>query len=409
MADKTSFEIAVEKLETAMRTNSVYASWVRFKIGSLDISTSDKNRNYFMSLSNNRNGSGQANDFTLNIAYVPSPEDNNSQEADIDRIDKELATSDKKCILQYGYTYPIELKSPEYEGQVLNYQVEIREGTLFYTITGISGIASQVERSIDTKQYINKKPTEIVEDVFNEYLSDNGYTLEFVDNCKGTDKEIEKLELTNDSNIFEFISNVLGQATYSEDNEDTSLSERSTYIYYIDDIKDSKKIFVERIDPTNTDNSTDVIFNWMSRENGNLVINFTTNFEGSVILAQNYDKDDDEFKKYGINSKGERVESYNVYIAPTDGDKSKDDENSAITTWAKATQYSYTATLTLVGIPSHVKISEKLRIIPLIYGKAHHTQGTYMITKISDQIDSGGFITTFELMKINPNGKEDKK
>lgn len=411
---ESSFKSAVDKLDSAFRTGHVYAPWIRFKVGSLDIETSSEKRNYFLSMQNERNGSGQANKFTINIAYVPAAENNNSQEADVDIIDKELAVSGLECTLQYGYSYPVELKSPEYVGKILDYQVEIRDGALFYTITGYSGLVSLNEQNITTDKYSNKKPTEIVEDIYNKYLKDQGYELEFENNCKGTDKQLDgDIDITTDVNVFEYMSSILSKAEYESDNENTSASEKSTYQYIINDIKDSKKIVVQRICPKDLlKNAPKVVFNWMApnKDGGNLVINFTTAFKGAILLAQTYKENDKDFQKYGLNEKGEKVEAYSRY-SPTSGAKAEDDAKSTKTTWAEATQHSYTATLTTLGIPSHIQISERMQIIPIINGKAHHTQGTYMITKISDQIDSGGFITSFELIKLGTEtaAEKDKK
>lgn len=68
--------------------------------------------------------------------------------------------------------------------------------------------------------------------------------------------------------------------------------------------------------------------------------------------------------------------------------------------WTQYSTYSYKATLTTLGIPVDIPLMTKFTIIPLLYGKAHHTQGVYMVTSMTDTIDSSGFTTTFNLIKL---------
>lgn len=70
------------------------------------------------------------------------------------------------------------------------------------------------------------------------------------------------------------------------------------------------------------------------------------------------------------------------------------------TIWTQYSTYSYKATLTTIGIPMEIPLMTRFMIIPLLYGKAHHTRGVYMVTSMTDSIDSSGFTTTFNLIKL---------
>lgn len=68
--------------------------------------------------------------------------------------------------------------------------------------------------------------------------------------------------------------------------------------------------------------------------------------------------------------------------------------------WLQDVQYSYAATMVTLGVPAPIPITGKIRVTPLIYGSAHHSEGIYMVKSTTDLLNSNGFETTWELQKI---------
>jgi hypothetical protein len=403
MSEIYDFAATVKKLQDTLNSNSAYSPFIEFKVGNFVIST--LRPEYIMSLQNVRNGSGYANTFTLSIAYTPLASCLGSY-TDADKIDKLLNSEDGNptCTLRYGYKYPIELSSPTYSGRILDYTVDMRNGIIFYTITGYSSITDykEVKPTIsptDISSSSSERPTNIVKIAFNKYLASSGYKFEFGANTENTDNQIE-IQSSSGVSIFQYFNTVLGQAVYSGDSSDTKDSERSIYTFRIDDI--NKKFIVYRISVSaNIDKNVKFVFNWLSRD-ADLVISFQTEFKGAVLLAQkiNTSYTNNNNTRYGIDQKGDNITADMKTHQKASGSSSSSDSAESRKTWAQATLTSYKATLTTLGIPAQIDISTVVKVVPLVYGKAHHTQGNYMITSITDNIDTSGFNTTLEMFKL---------
>lgn len=416
----TRFSNTVKSIRSKLARRSTYSMWIRFKVGKLNIDTSSQNlygssANYMLSLENVKNGSGSANSFTISIVYVPKP----GEDADI--IDKELSFTDRKCILQYGYDNGVDkLYTDEYTGQILDYSVEVRNGMLYYTITGYSGITPVIDNKLsfdaivpdilegNNSAYVDSGKTrpsqaaqKAIKDTFEKYgIKD--YKVYIAEDVK--DLPEDRIEGASDVTLFQYVDSVLAQAR-DETQPDLStvdLADRITYTYVISDVEGSQNITIIKQDPK-AEQSTKIIFNWMDR-NDNLVIDFKTEFKGAILLNRKYsDKNNEEIEKYTLDDMGDPVvvesnvknESFIV------GNTANKDASKESTTWAKAVQHSYKATLVLQGMPCEIPIGTMIEVIPLIYGRPHHTQGKYMITKVTDTLDNSGFRTTLELVKMN--------
>lgn len=434
---KNEFERMVKELQKQLALESVYTNWIKFRVGNFALDTSDPNQQFFVSLNYTKNGSGQANSFTLAIAYEPRMSDPTGRwNLDPNIIDKQLTIyngsqdNKLKCWLQYGYGHtPNKLISPMLEGMITDYKPEFRDGLLFYTITGYSGLVVAKEDNISVEEMEATRPTNAVKKVIEDNIGENsetnlGYKVVFGPGVENSDREVNIPEIS-DINIFQYISKVLEMAvpsSYNEDEEtnsdiDPSLT-RPYYIYEISEEKDDKTITILLVDPKNPDSKlkTSIIFNWMDKSNS-LVQSWQPDVSGSVLLSQSYQQEKG-VTSYGIDDAGNIVEtnllkpsiSMNKQAKsnnpPTDGEKTESvestsiDENTERNKWSKAIQYSYKATMILTGLPCDIPIGMYIEVIPLLYGKPHNTAGLYMVTKSEDQIDSGGFQTTLELIKI---------
>lgn len=422
---KDEFNRMFDQLTKKLSAVPVYAQWVKFQVGNFALDTSDPNQQYFVSLNYTKNGSGKANSFTLMIAYEPKMSGNMINSQDINLIDKQLCiydglSKDKlKCWLQYGYGHtPDKLISPLLEGMVIDYSPELRDGILYYTITGYSSLIQAVEDTVTIDEMKNTRPTEAVKKAIEDHIGVNagdnnlGYEVQFAPGTEGSDKVIESIPGVADKNLFEYVSQTLNMAEVDGYVEDESKEEASKtrpyYIYDISETKDKKIITIEKIDPKsyNDEKMSNVVFEWGSKKN-NFVRSWQPNIKGSVLLAQNYQYDKDQ-SQWGIDDSGEPVETKNMLKPPTSmvtnpdtPDATSIDESTELTTWSKAIQYGYEATLIIQGIPCDIPIGMYIKVTPLLYGQPHHSAGVYMVTKSSDTIDSGGFQTQIDLIKVD--------
>ena len=421
----------VAQMNNRLAETSTYDVWITFTAGDLSINTS-KDTNYFMNLEYTKNGSGMANSFTIQIAYNPNPSLGFGGKRDVDYIDKALLTKDGKatesglvdCTLQYGYGMAEKiLYTPKYEGKITDYEVEIRDGILIYTIKGYSGIVSDIDKDIQISSSAgNMKPTERFRQLVEEKIGDK-YKIDDSQNVIGTDAAIE-LPSVSGMTLFQYLDTLIESAVVEDqygkissenteeekeestdekdstkESEDLNPLDRIVYGYSISDVADSdgkKSIGLYTIDPNNKEQTKPVItFNWMDRSN-NLVIDFRTSFQGIVlssIIASNANKS-------GVDEKGNITAGSPAQKYPETGPATKTDAIIDNAQWAKYTQYAYKATLTLVGIPCEIPIGTVIQINPLIYGQCHHTGGRYMILKTTDMVDASGYVTTLELCKL---------
>lgn len=432
---KTEFERMFNQLTKKLSAVPIYASWIKFQVGNFALDTSDPNQQYFVSLNYTKNGSGKANSFTIMIAYEPKMSGNMINSQDINLIDKELniyggTTKEKlKCWLQYGYGHsPDNLISPLLEGMITDYTPELRDGIFYYTITGYSSLIQSVEDNITVDEMKNTRPTNAVKKAIEDNIGVNsknnnlGYVVQFSPGTENSDKELESIPGVSSKNLFEYIDQTLNMAEVEGQNEEERTN-RPFYIYDISETKDNKIITIEKIDPKNpgSDKISNVVFEWTSKKN-NFVKSWQPNVKGSVLLAQNYQYDKNE-SQWGIDDSGETVEVRNILKPPVSmnkqaspkGNTSTDHANSEatgidqitdLTTWSKAIQYSYEANLVIQGMPCDIPIGMYIKVTPLVYGQPHHTAGTYMVKGSSDTIDSGGFQTSLDLIKVNLSNKE---
>lgn len=162
------FKNTVNTLNNRIKTNGYYTTWFRFKYKDFEIDTSsnDPNRQFMTSFRHELTGAGQANKFTLNIAYDPfkygqEPNaslskieeyfcaDNNVITKTVDNVknsNRYKDTSGKiygelECEFQYGYSEPINMVSPIYTACISSFLPNIIDGIISYTIQGISGTA----------------------------------------------------------------------------------------------------------------------------------------------------------------------------------------------------------------------------------------------------------------------------
>ena len=451
----------IKAVSNKFKDNPTYATYLRFSMNNLVIETTstDNNKNLLMSFTNNKNGSGYANSFSLRIAYAP----NVGEDFNINRIDNAIVRgtqhgfeySSRYCQIQYGYADEMggELKTVTYNGLIMDYTSEVQDGMLIYDIIGYSALVmwneSKKAIAVDKSNADDDgllQPTKAFRSIVEKYLqtstdsvTQKPYQLEFDDNVEGSDAPVD-LPASLDKNVGKALDDILKkavlQADYDKLTQDASATNDNptTYSWFVSDVATSDEyagtIWVvmynkEQLKKQNAD--ANLVFNWMSPgadgDINHIVIDFKPEFKGSVLLAQAAKKLNKKLEITGED--GETITPTDEglytgsYFTDNDGKLQKcQDTDSPISGGDVSTvvvntesnnskfiqelTYPYKASMVTMGIPCEIPITGIIKIVPMIYGQPHFSNGNYMILGNTDEISSNGnFTTSWDLMKID--------
>lgn len=442
----------ISKVNDMLMTNSMYPIYIEFNISGTSFITNGT-EGCIMSLTNEKNGSGSANKFTIILCtQVGISASAGNSPGNINYIDHLLAYSEGgECTIRYGYdTKAGYLVTELYNGKVLDYTVELNSGLLTYTITGISSLVSLTQETISFSQIdAGTKLTDVFGAVVEACLPDYKFT--YRGDTKGSDAPIEENFSATNMTVFEYLNSLANNMIHTSDYSSGTISagKKITYSYAVDDVDKTIELYYVNVNDSNTD--IELPFNWMAREN-NLVLSFSTSFRGATIMFQSsaastnnstftysesgsvYDEvtsradstgpfGSNRYGAFGGSSAKNVVSSTSTYGIGDDGNAGShssfgatgesglrsytEDYKSDIDQWARQVQASYKANITLVGIPCEIPIGTKIQITPIVYDQSHITSGTYMTLNVTDSIDSSGFITSIELFRIGVDLGED--
>lgn len=430
----------------------------------VDTTSKDWVENCFISFNHKMNGSGEANTFTLDLLFKPSDRSIiviNALESKLlascaiynsETELKEQSDLYYNCIYQYGYGDETDMRSPLYYGTIMDYDCSLENGNLHYTITGYGGLYSAKEYRISSKEeYLTDKngatindPISFITRIFEvEFGKNNEYAVKNVN--------IDKSKITypgddykqfNQKNIFQVVEDILSgcmttdqynamSGTTSDDNPD---GEQKTFLpnqkqmfgYYIDNTQtegggkygtvyvykmeslygeENKDKTVETIEP-----DCGISFGWFAPSTGSynhIVKDWKPKFEGSPLmaLATTYRSGGDTY--YTMTDSG-NIEPVVSLSAARQGISDSNANKMILSTiqeynnWTFVTQYPYSASMTLIGVPCEVPMTGKIRVIAKMGTQNHHSSGVYMILGKTDKINSSGFFSEFELYKFAP-------
>lgn len=458
----TNVKKVIDKLSKKLETEPIYTPYIKFEINGLTVLTvSQENyQNIAVSLANKKNGSGEANTFTLVIAYSPSFNDGfdpNALEESLMSINKSGNLRRLECKLTYGYA-DTDLKTTTYTGLLLNYEMDCQDGSLVYTLTGYSGLSRLIESKdpivIDSSLYDTDgkvQPTKVAQWLIETKMKDSEGTSSISykassgmirgENVIGSDEPIQ-LASQLDKNPMKALTDILNKAThrsqYSQLNIDAENNtagnsvlgtSKITYGWYVNDAVTTEtgpEVFIYADDPAEEADQQDAFtFNWNApvNENGSLVLSFKPSFNGQALISlwdsanaaktSTLDEDATEDQLSGTGSFFVANDG-SLKVAPdTEVPVSGGDIESVVcnieqakSTWIQAVQYPYKATLTTIGIPCEIPLTGIIQINALIgYNdntavRAHHSSGKYMVQGVEDLINQGGFTTTWDLLKV---------
>lgn len=420
----------------------------------------------------NKNGSGQANSFSLSFAFDPTERnDSGGKLLDSMIIDKALTVcsfyrkdrneyraidtiAKHKCFMRFGYAYNGEMiQSPEYYGQALAANSELRDGMIYYTITGYSSITYITDIKFDVspigeykegKVHEGKKASKVMAAaIYGAFKSDgdSGCSVEVEGDCdtslvgdkiksnktpevlgklyKGMKvKIINEVKEEDEDNIcieesncglFDFLSTVSKSASL-KCNEGREKDKRATLQYTLDELENELVFDIFIKDPTEEANETskqllsNIVYEYPTKEN-NIVKSFTPDFKFETVWSKDIFLDSDTAETHFID-KDNVVRSYydpnmTSYLIGGSGKESR-----SFAVFSDSIQYSYKANLTTLGIPADIPIGTIINIKPIINGQEYHYAGTYMITKTTDRIDTNGYTTEYDLFKVVPKSSK---
>ena len=466
-----NFKVTLDNLKNKFCNNrAIYTMYFKMTLNNnntvlIDTTSNDWDENCLISFKYELNGSGEANQFTLDLLYKPNDRSFSSiktLESKLlsnvgictDENGKQLKSMDvlyNNCSFVYGYADDLSLRSPTYNGMILDYDCKIENGNLRYTITGVGGLTSMKETRISAKdEYLVDKdgkeintPLGYIQNIIRIELAEKGlYNLQILDNID-PEKVVtigEDYKQFNQKNIFQVIGDILSQCitkdqknilTGDNSSEQKRIlpTQKQLYGYYVSDIPttiDGKNykgtIYIYEMPaangPENKENAESpkadlgITFNWFGpgEDSGNtytgIVKEWNPKYEGSVLfgMAVNLLSHNDSTSYYTMDAEGNIIQVQGLGAAregtltgTNDGIASTIQEYS---NWAFLTQYPYSATMTIIGCPCEVPMIGKILINALMGSEKHHSSGVYFVLKKTDTINNSGFWSEFELFKI---------
>lgn len=121
--------------------------------------------------------------------------------------------------------------------------------------------------------------------------------------------------------------------------------------------------------------------------------------EGYSIYYDFQNKINDVQYVQRIDNEGNLVDEY-APILSSDTSNRLTNVNEA-TWWSKVTEYPIKAKITIKGLLRPAILMTHVRLNVLFYGRKHTTSGLYVITKQLDTIDTSGYRTTLNLLRID--------
>lgn len=425
----------------------------------------------------NKNGSGSANSFTLTFAFNPTERnDSGGKLLDAMIIDKALTISSffrrdenqyraidtiakHKCFMRFGYAYNGEMiQSPEYYGQALSAKSELRDGMIYYTITGYSSVTYIADFKLDITTIGKTEDGKVTEGVrassmmataiYSAFKSDGDsgcevkvegdYSPELVGskiksnltskalgvlykgmkvNIKnnvtksGTTSDKEIIIEETSAGLFDFLKSLASSADLTCNENKKEKDKRATLTYSLEELDNELNFEIYINNPTEDTATTtkelqsNIVYEYPTKEN-NIVKSFTPDFNFENIWNKDIFLDDNDKAKSWFIDKDNVARSYedsnNTSFLTGDAGKSA----KSISTFSDAIQFAYTAEMTTIGIPADIPIGTLINIKPIINGQEYHYAGKYMVTKTIDRIDTNGYTTEYELFKIVPPSSE---
>lgn len=431
-------------------SRNAHIPYINIKFGTISLTwRGDEDRpDYFISLSHTRHVS-KASTMKISISFVPHYGE------DPNRIEVEMIHSSGICLVSYG-DLASGSKVRVYKAMVNTYSVTMDDGYLTYDLDLVSAAVSYnlvkyTHQPIDMS--VDKDKGSCVENlarVLEDAASLMSEHYEFVDPrpvLTGHMQDYPKLDFGNESlPPLKFIMKAINQITCINDKEYFAVSVDDSYSGV-----SKGKIRVIRINTEAV--NVHKTFEWGTRDG--TVLSWSPKYDGSKALAASrdqmtktvstgsgklpsiqeinpgmFDENGSQIKQgplqdinkflEGLKSQSKTV-SVITAVNPDTGEQvsadisdsmrsdytSADDYlfvNSTISdtqSFLKLADWAYTASLTVLGEDDDYQVGASIiRVTPVVAGKAHHSEGLYIVNETIDQVNgSTGFTTTYNLQR----------
>ena len=353
---------------------------------------------------------GTVNTYNLNFSYQVRPgEDPNL----LDKIFSK-ATKDRSIILQYGdWNSPANIyKEEKCIMTNVTSSLNMNNASIDYSVSCTS---DAIGLSSTTHNFVARyaKPS----DVLLELLRSKKYGLNKVFTgmtninnvltnslIASNDKKV-KLLPQNNVTVLSYMNYLVDSMVNNINTKDVAITNSKYYLTIHDDTKNNMggtyfKV-TEVSNNTKTINSIDTYEIDINYPGDNFVTQFTLNNDQSWAILYEYNQEFGQEKyEYRIDDNGNMTTTYipSRLVRSSSGNELSAAKSSW---WTNMTQFPVKATLTIKGLtrPSILMTYVKVNVL-FNGGMKHISSGLYIITKQTDTIDSNGYKTTLELLRV---------
>lgn len=366
--------------------------------------------NFINSLKITKNANGLINQYTLNIIYAVTPQDDpNFFEKVISKAKK-----DRKIIFNYGdYSAPNFIYRNE-EALITNVQpsLNIDSHTISYTIEATS---SSYKQSGAKYSFIKRvaKPSDVIKEIlFNtQYrLTDIFYgmrNLQEVNNIGfiANDDAYVEIEAKDNITVLDYLKYLVNCMRWNREDANSVIKKSVYKIAVYDDITSDYggpyfKV-VRYYSNTEVIDSDDLDFvnidiGYPTQSN---VIDFKVNNNESYSLLIDYNNELRQNQYiYRIDDNGVIDYKYTDKVVQDGTTFNVTEEDK--TWWAKVTSYPISAKLYIRGLLRPVILMSYIKVNVLFYGNKYIYSGIYIINGQEDIVDGSGYRTTLTLIRV---------
>jgi hypothetical protein len=360
--------------------------------------------NYIQSLSVAKIN-GQVNTYTLTLIYpVTADNDPNFFEKVFSSV-----SSSRKIIFSYG-----DLQAPtfiyrEEEAIITDVrnQFNLGNASIQYTVTAVSSGRLATAGAFNFPGYNSAKPSDIIKSLLKNnakyglldlFKGMRDLSLVEQNNLIASDDIAVKLDSKYNTSVLEYLR-YLVQSMRNNDR-------KSIYVFKV--VDDTSGMFngpyFKVINSKTSSDSLDTYELTIGYPSNNVVTSFNIDNNEAYSIFYNYTK------KLSSNEYVQRIQDdgtiSEIYAPIISSNNTQGITHSnEISWWNNVTEYPISASITLKGLLRPAVLMSKLRLNVLFYGKAHISSGLYIINKQVDNIDSSGFWTTLNLVRIDKDNQ----
>lgn len=422
------------KQNVASRVNSPFAA-ILFTdkdgkiVESLTMDTKTGRPDYFISLSVTK-PMQEAMTVSIDIAYVPAAAGKEAKNPN--EIELLLMKYGGECYLQWGYGNVNGGLCPMCKCLITDFSTTMSNGYLSYSLKGVAKAVLYNYSTISVSTYTKDKPKkrktayEIIKSIYDEGKLADNYILD--DELETTLKDVTYSQKTSMTGtpiklLGDFVGTLKPSSTA---NKTTTNSSDDYFVLVVDDNVVSNKdnrgtLRVRRVNAKqligNGDSGEVIKFNWNSigttSNASDEVLSWSPNYAGKCLIFAAREEETEtsivntinlgegKVSVVGTSTNSVCVNTGNDFFTTSGlrGACSTDLNNKW---WAKHLgQYCYTATLKVQGRPDSAVVGQTVYYVqPLIGTQEHHSAGYYLVKGITDEINSSGFTTEYELVKL---------